>query len=451
MISLRKQTDASVTIRVMADMGNVHESGAPRLVRDTAWLIATALVLLVSWASLTHVKEVSHVPGQVIPTQSVQTVQHLEGGIVAEIRVQDSQLVEKDQILLRMDREQSVPEREQTQARARGLEARMLRLRAFLAEGEKAKAYRMALQREPEYVEQWEIYQNQQISLKNNLAVLDSQIAQRQTEIDQAKEALRDAYQQLEVTASLVNIRQTLVEQQAISRLIYLETKRAHVTALGEVEQFKKQIENLEGALREVQQRRKQTIADTYRQASDELTVVVNELAQVKELLTRMVDRVERTDIRAPIRGIVQELKVHTPGSVVQSGAPLLRIVPVADEGKEVSGLEVEVRIPPRDVGRVAIGQSVVVKVSSYEFSRFGVVAGQLTTLSSGALLDEHNMPYYRGGVTLANPYVGDVPGEHPIQPGMQAQVDILLGEKTILQGLLVALSHSVSGGFNER
>ncbi|MEO5349541.1 MAG: HlyD family type I secretion periplasmic adaptor subunit [Magnetococcus sp. YQC-3] len=441
----RKSATHPTTIRVLADMGNVRESGAPLLVRDTLRLIVGSLAVLLLWASLAHVKEVAHVPGQVRPQQTVQAVQHLEGGRVAEILVEESQWVEKDQVLLRMDRSQSVPEREQTLLRARGLEARALRLRAFLAEGEQAKSYLLALQKEPRYVEQWEIYQNQQIALQDNLAALDNQIAQRQADLNQAKGELEDAYKQREVTAALVKIRQELLEQQAISRLIYLETTRAHITAQGEIERFKKQIENMQGALEEMQQRRRKAIADARRTANDELAVIVNELAQVKEMLTRMVDRVERTDVRAPVRGIVQELKVQTPGTVVQSGDLLMRIVPVEDT------LEVEVRIPPNEIGRVMAGQSVVVKFSSYDFSRFGTASGKLTTLSSGVLLDEQGVAYYRGAVQLNNTFVGGQPGKNPILPGMQTQVDILLGEKSILNGLFVALARSVSGGFNER
>ncbi|MBF0460176.1 MAG: HlyD family type I secretion periplasmic adaptor subunit [Magnetococcales bacterium] len=466
MMVVRKSTVNPNLVRIMADMGNIHESGAPALIRSTVWLIVGSVVLLFAWAAMAHIKEVAHVPGQVIPRKSVQTVQHLEGGIVAEVLVDESQLVEKDQVLLRMDSSQTAPEREQSLVKARGLEARALRLRAFLAEGKQAQEYVRALQKEPLYVEQWEIYQNQKIALRDNLAVLDSQIAQKQSDINQAKEELKNAYKQFEVTGDLVKIRQELVQQQAISRLIYLETLRAHVTARGEIERFKKQIENLQGALQEVQQRRRKTLADTYRAANDELTVIVNELAQVKETLIRMEDRMERTEVRAPVRGIVQELKVHMPGTVVQSGEPLLRIVPVDAEaaagratagqdqtkpGQAASGLEVEVRIPPNDIGRVATGQTVVVKISSYEFSRFGTVTGTLTTLSADVLTDEQNNPYYRGGVTLASSYVGDQPGKNPILSGMQAQVDILLGEKTILKSMLGAMSRSMSGGFNER
>ena len=162
-------------------------------------------------------------------------------------------------------------------------------------------------------------------------------------------------------------------------------------------------------------------------------------------MLTRMVDRVERTEVRAPVRGVVQELKVQTPGTVVQSGDLLMRIVPVEDT------LEVEVRIPPNEIGRVVAGQSVVVKFSSYDFSRFGTASGKLVTLSSAVLLDEQNVAYYRGSVLLNSAFVGGQPGKNPILPGMQTQVDILLGEKTILRGLFVALARSVSGGFNER
>ncbi|MEO5364568.1 MAG: HlyD family type I secretion periplasmic adaptor subunit [Magnetococcus sp. DMHC-8] len=444
-MTARKSTDNPTLIRVMADMGNVRESGAPPLVRDTVWLIAGAMLSLLIWAGVTNVKEVAHVQGQVIPKKSVQTVQHLEGGIVAEVLVQDSQLVDKDQVLLRMDSNQTVPEREQTQVRLRGLETRALRLRAFLAEGKRAREYLTELQKDPQNVEQWEIYQNQKKALQDNLSVLDSQIAQRQADIDQAKEELEGAYRQFEVTGALVKIRKELVEQQAISRLIYLETVRAHIVAQGEIERFKKQIENMQGALQETQQRRKKMVADTYRAANDELTVLVNEVAQVRELLTRMVDRVERTEVRAPIRGIVQELRVHIPGTVVQSGEPLMRVVPVEDY------LEVEVRIPPSEIGRVTTGQSVVVKISSYEFSRFGTISGKLVTLSPGVLMDEQNTPYYRGGVALTRYFVGDQPGKHPILSGMQAQVDILLGEKTILKGMFMALLRATSGGFHER
>ena len=448
-MAVRKARDKPPQIRVMADMGNVQESGAPALVRETVLLIVGSLTLLLLWASLAQVKEVAHVPGQVVPTRSVQTVQHLEGGVVAEVLVKDNQLVEKDQLLLRMDSTQSVPEREQALLHAQGLQARALRLRAFLAEGKAAKRLARALQREPQYTEQWEIYQNQRLTLKANLAVLDSQIAQRQADVNQAIGDLEDAYKQWEVTGALLKIRQELLEQQAISRLLYLETLRTHITAQGEIERFKNQVENMRGALQEVQQRRRKTLADLSQTANDELAVIVNELAQVKETLTRMQDRVERTDVRAPVRGMVQELGVHTPGTVVQSGDLLMRIVPMTETGED--SLEVEVRIPPNDVGRIAPGQSVVVKFSSYEFSRFGTVLGKLMTLSPGVLRDEQDNAYYRGSVILDSHFVGGDPEKNHILPGMPTQVDILLGEKTILHGLFVALMRSTSGGFNER
>ena len=122
-----------------------------------------------------------------------------------------------------------------------------------------------------------------------------------------------------------------------------------------------------------------------------------------------------------------------------------MRIVPVED------ALEVEVRIPPNEIGRVMAGQTVVVKFSSYDFSRFGTASGKLTTLSPGVLLDEQGVAYYRGSIQLHNAFVGGQSGKNPILPGMQTQVDILLGEKSILNGLFVALARSVSGGFNER
>ncbi|MBF0285640.1 MAG: HlyD family type I secretion periplasmic adaptor subunit [Magnetococcales bacterium] len=431
-------------IRPMAEMGNVRESGAAPLARRTGLLILGSIAPVLIWSYLAHVKEVAHAPGQVLPSGSVHAIQHLEGGIVAEVKVRESQLVDKEDVLLRMDERQTLPERDQAEVRLAGLQARSWRLRAF-AEGCETPTCDSPHPNDPLYAEQKAIYLDQMQTLQDNLAVLDAQIAQRQAERAQAEGDLAAALKQLEVTAHLVKIRKELVEEKAISRVIYLETMRAHLTAQGEIQRFKKQIENSQGALDEARKRREQRIADAQREARDELGVAANEMAQVKELLDRMDRRVTRLDVRSPVRGLVQDLRVRTPGTVVQPGDVLLRIVPVEDH------LTIEVRIPPNDVGRIAAGQPVVVKLTSYDFSRFGSLSGDLLSVSPSTLMDDQNKPYYKGLVTLPVNHLGDRPGLYPILPGMQAQVDITLGEKTILHSVLNPVWRSMSESFKER
>ncbi|MBF0177676.1 MAG: HlyD family type I secretion periplasmic adaptor subunit [Magnetococcales bacterium] len=431
-------------IRPIEAMGDLRDAGGDLLIRNTWKIILLVFLPVLLWSTLARLEEVSHVQGQVLPSGSVQVVQHLEGGIVAEILVSESQLVEQGDIMFRLDRNQSLPEQEQMELKIASLQASAIRLRAFAAG------------KEPDFAEllprfativaaQKENHQRQTQSLKSNLAVLDAQIAQRRLDLKQVKDALGIARQQDTVTADMLKIRQDLVDRQAISKVIYLETKRAHLAAQGEVERLQKQMANIQGALTETEQRRSKLTTDTRQQASNELAVSMNELSQIRDSLTRISDQVVRLDVRSPVRGLVQELRVQTPGVVVPPGGTLAEIVPVNDH------LQIEVRIPPQDVGRITKDQAVLVKLSSYEFSRFGTLDGHLVNISPSTLSQEGSQPYFKGVITLEKNFVGDIPGVHRILPGMLAQVDITLGARSVLATLLHPMSTAVQEAFKER
>ncbi|MEO5368862.1 MAG: HlyD family type I secretion periplasmic adaptor subunit [Magnetococcus sp. DMHC-1] len=431
-------------IRPLEALGDIRDAGGASLIRHT-WIIITLVFLpLLIWSMLADLKEVSHVQGQVMPSGSVHVVQHLEGGIVTELLVRESQLVQQGDVLLRLDRNQSLPEQEQTELRIASLRANAIRLRAFEA-GEEPDFSELSNRFAGIVAAQQKNYQHQRQSLTSNLAVLDAQIAQRRMDLQQVRDALGIARQQKSVTADMVKIRQELVEQKAISKVIYLETLRASLNAQGEVERLQKQIENIQGALTETEQRRDKLITDTRNAAGTELAVVMSELSQVRDSLTRISDQVVRLEVRSPVRGLVQELKVQTPGVVVNPGEILAHIVPVNDH------LQIEVRIPPQDVGRIAKDQEVMVKLSSYEFSRFGTLTGRMLDISPSTLTQEGAQPYYKGVVGLDKDFVGDIPGVNRILPGMLAQVDITLGNRSVLATLLRPLSRAVQEAFKER
>ncbi|MBF0311342.1 MAG: HlyD family type I secretion periplasmic adaptor subunit [Magnetococcales bacterium] len=432
-------------LRPLVEMGSQEEGGAMALVRKTWGLLLLSIIPVVAWSAVASVKEVAHVPGQVLPSGSVQAIQHLEGGIVSEVMVKESQLVAKDAVLLRLDDHQALPDRDQTEFRLASLEAQAIRLRSF-AEGFKPDFSGIEDRFKNIVDAQTEIYQNQVKNLTANRSVLEAQIGQRQTELEQARGELSVAYKQLKLTSDMLEIRRELVEQKAISRVIYLETERANMTANGEVERLKKQINNLGEALSEAKRRMEKLKNDTRQEAISELGTVVNEMAQVREARTRTGDRVKRLEVRSPVRGVVQDVRFKTKGSVVQPGDVLMHVVPVEDH------LQVEVRISTEDVGRVPTGEQVVVKLSSYEFSHFGTLPGRLVSVSPGTLVDPtQNWSYYKGLVTLDRDHVGYGRETHPILPGMLAQVDIPLGERTILQSLTQPVARAMREAFKER
>ncbi len=161
--------------------------------------------------------------------------------------------------------------------------------------------------------------------------------------------------------------------------------------------------------------------------------------------MARLRDRADRTLLRAPITGIVRGLAVHRAGSVVQPGALIAELLP--QNGR----LVVDARISPRDIGFVAEGQAVNIKVQAFDFSRFGTVHGMVERISAGSFLDEQRQPYYRARVALSQPHVGHNPRLARLAPGMTVQADITTGTKTVMQYLLKPIYASTATAFSER
>ncbi|MBF0191191.1 MAG: HlyD family type I secretion periplasmic adaptor subunit [Magnetococcales bacterium] len=428
-------------IRPLEIMGNDRDVAAPALIADTWKIVLLVFLPLLLWSFVAKLQEVAHAPGQVIPTGSVHVVQHLEGGIIDEIRVRDNTLVEAGQVMFRMDGTQVNAELEQVDARIAGLQARALRARAF-ARGEEPDFSGIPERFKGLADGQRQVYADQVLALENNKQVIHAQIAQRHSERQSLQAALETARGQVALTANMLEIRKTLLEKKAVSRIVYLETLKASETAQGEVKRIHKQIENIQGAIAEATSRLNQVEADGRRLANDELTSVTNELAQVREQRLEMVDRSARLEIRAPVAGIVQEVNITS--KVIAPGGVLAKIVPMADR------MQIEVHISPQDVGRVRVGSPVAIKLSSYSFVYFGRVLGTLTAVSPSTLLDEKKQAYYKGIITLEKAYLGEEPGKNPILPGMLAQVDITLDQRRVIEILWKPVFNTVHDAFKE-
>lgn len=423
-----------------------EEGGVNPLARASVLTTILTVLALIGWSAVTPVKEVAATSGQVVPSSQIRPIQHLEGGIVADVLVREGQMVEKGEVLLRLDPAQAMAELDQIKVREAGLELRAERLRAF-AEG-----------RGPDFShstggssdaaqisDQNTIFRAQEASRTSGVAVLDNQIAQRRSEISQYEGQYAALGHQLDLVGREVGIREDLLAKGLNSQVSYLTVKREFERLKGERgrlgDQLRTSREALAEALSRVQDQRSKLAQD----ALTEMGVANAELAQLRETRGKLEDRVQRLALVAPVRGIVQELTVSSPGVVIPQGGLVTKIVPVDDT------LMVENQIQPRDVGHVRPGQPVRVKVSSYDFARFGAVDGVLTQISPSTFLDEDKLPYYKGVVTLAKSYVGDDPERNRILPGMTVQADVVTGEKTILQYLLKPIQLAAAQSFRER
>jgi HlyD family type I secretion membrane fusion protein len=429
---------------LLSESIHIEEELVPAFVRPILYIVGTLVLLFIFWAALTRMKEVAHAPGDIIPSGSAKLVQHMDGGVVAEIPVEEGKLVEQGTVLVRIDGTQAQAEFGQMRARLDALRLREERLLAF-TEARRPNFEALHINQPNMIASQKEIFTTQVATRDSTVSILDRQINQRKQRIRQLKMALDVAKEQQTLTGELSTMRENLAARKLVNRTVLLETRRASVTASGEVSRLTEEISVVEQELAETNNRRTDTLNQSRRDALNELGTVRAELAEVQETLLRLQARVDRLNVRAPIRGYVLDMKVQNVGQVIQPGALLMQIVSDRD------ALEAEVRIAPSDIGFVRVGQPVNLRVTSYDYSRFGFVKGKLKRISASSMVGDNKIPYYQGVVELNASYVGDVPGRNLLQPGMTVDAEILTGEKTLLAYLVKPLIDVVSMSFHER
>ncbi len=430
--------------RFLAQSVILEEAGSSGLIRVAMITISLVICAFLGWAAVTDVDEVAVTSGEVIPTGQLQSIQHLEGGIILEIRVEEGQVVDHGQVLLRLDPSNALTELKQVQARRAGLELQAERLRA-LGTGREPDFSFVGSEYENLVTDQLAIFEGQIEASVNRSEVLIAQIEQRKQELALFEETEETLSRNADILLEELALREDLYKRGLTPKLAYLDVKRQVNDARGELAAMLGERQRSEEALAEARNRLAELQANDREQALAEMGTVTNELAEVGEAIKKLEDRVRRLDVRAPVRGIVKGLSVHTVGGVIPPGAVALEVVPLDKE------LIVETRITTRDVGHVKVGQAVTVKVSTFDFARYGGISGELKDVSASTFIDEEGEPYYKGIVTLDRGYVGFDPELNRVLPGMTVQADIRTGQKTLLAYLLKPVVSSVKTSFRER
>lgn len=430
--------------RFLAQSVILEEAGSSGLIRSAMVAIAIVICLFLIWAHVTKVDEVAVTSGEVVPTGQVQSIQHLEGGIIQEILVDEGETVEAEQILIRLDPSGAATELNQMRARQAGLDLQAERFRAIGSNREPdfsfvGDEYRSLID------DQYSIYQSQLNAAEKRREVVIAQIEQKKQELALFEEKEETLSNNADILLEELLLREDLYKKGLTSKIVYLDIKRQVNDARGELSNLIVDRRRTAESLAESRNKLRELDTNEKEQALTQMGVVTNELAQVNSSLSKLYDRVRRLEIASPIHGIIKGLNVHTNGGVIPAGAIILEIVPLDKE------LVVETRITTRDVGHLIEGQAVTVKVSTYDFARYGGISGELREISASTFLDEQGDPYYRGIVSLDREYVGNDPDLNKVLPGMTVQADIKTGRKTLLDYLLKPIVSSVKTGFRER
>lgn len=432
------------------DMSSLSQSSAfqetalPKLLRLSIGSLSLATFAFIIWAALTPVKELARTEGKVVPSGYSQLVQHLEGGLVREILVHEGDFVQKNQVLVRLDGAGSEEDWREQEALVRGLSLQRERLRALIDERDPDFS---SLGAAPEQVkEQRSMFDTASKAHQHERAVLEEQISQKQTALNRIRKSLATANSNLSISGESQAIYSNLAKEGLASRTAYLKKQEEFNTRKGDVDSLSQQRLEAEKELTEYRQRLDALTAQQRDTAYNDLHRVESELAQAQEALKKRHDRVERLEVRAPVMGYVKGLQVNTIGAVIPAGQTLMEVVPVEEQ------LVVELRIKPQQIGRIAPGQEVHVKVDSYDYVRFGTIDGTLESISATTFTDEiRREDYYKGRVRLERNYVGNVPGNHKVIPGMTVDADIVTGEKSVLAYLLKPIRSAMYNSLTEQ
>ncbi len=403
---------------------------------------AVALALLVLWAAFAPLDEVTRGQGKVVPTSQVQVIQSVDGGVVEVLPVREGQVVDAGQLLLRVDPTRFVSNLMESRAAQLALQAKALRLQA-LTRGEAFQPTPELLKEVPDIVAQeLRLYQSRLAGVQAQVSISQTQLIQRQQELNEVRARREQAERSLELTVRELNATRPMVASGAVSEIEVLRLERDVTRLRGDREQLGAQILRVQAAIVEAQRRIDEVQLSNRNEMSAELSETMSKLSALSQGGRALEDKVKHTDIRSPVRGTVKRLLVNTVGGVVQPGKEVVEIVPLDD------ALILEVQVSPRDIAFLRPGQEAMVKFTAYDFAIYGGLAAQVVNIGADTVVDEKGNAFYVVRVRTNKPRLAD---NLPVIPGMVAQVDILTGKKTVLAYLLKPVLRAKANALTER
>ncbi len=429
----------------MREYKHLLETGPSLFSHLILWMTVLLISILGVWANYATLDEVTRGTGKVIPSQHVQVVQDLEGGIVSEILVKEGSVVQAGQVLLRIEDSRFTSSYRESQVKSSALQAKIARLAAEV----EGKPFKLPTSLKPEekelFVSELALAQSRQIVLQTNIDILNQQKNQKKQEITELKSKVKQLQQSYELADKELKITEPLVQKGVMSEVDLLRLRREISTLAGELEAIQLSIPRTEATVIETDHKIEELKVNFKTIALTELNDAKAQLSSTSESNVALKDRVTRTAVRSPVKGTVKQLKVTTIGGVVQPGMDLVEIVPLEDS------LLVEAQIRPSDIAFLHPGQEVTVKFTAYDFSIFGGLKATLQQISADTIVNDRGEPFFLIKVRTERNYLGAKNKRLPIIPGMTVMVDILTGKKTLLTYLLKPIRKAQEMALRER
>jgi len=376
----------------MANKYIFMEDSSGFLARPALWMTSLVVIIFIVWTSFAEIDEVTRGEGKVIPSNKLQLIQSLEGGIVEKLLVKEGDMVEAGQALVELDKTRFLAAYMEGESQTSSLMASIARLES-------------------------EVNDQDTITFPEGLSITEKDISVESSLFKARREKKQQIIlsfkNKIDIVKKELKIIKPLVAGKAVSQMEELR--------------LEKEMAGLQGQIVETN--------NSYMQdAYTELTQKKADLNALSELLVQKKDQLQRTEIRSPVKGMVNDILVTTKGGIVQPGEPIMKVLPIDEQ------LVFETKIKPKDIAFLAPGMKARVKVSAYNYTIYGDLEGEVTQISSDTIEEDTNKGkefYYKVIIRTDKNYIVKGDKKLPIRPGMVAQIDILGGKRTILNYIL--------------
>jgi HlyD family secretion protein/adhesin transport system membrane fusion protein len=403
--------------------------------------IMAFVVVFFIWAALTQIDEVVKAEGRVIPSGQTKILQHFEGGIIADILVREGDTVQKGNVLYRLRNEYFMADLRSLELEIMALKAKALRLEALV--------YNKKLSFPLEYeqnipniiINEKEIFEEENANISRQLGIAKNQLEQKKYGLDELETRLSNLEVELELANENMEIQDALFKKNVTSRKNYLAELSKKQKLVTEIQDTRSQIPIINQEIQEAQKRVENVESEMLSKNLKELSEVNLKIKQNEERYKASLDRDLRKNVISPVNGVVNKLYFNTINGIIKPGDSIAEITPIEDN------LLIEAKVKTSDRAQIWTGQKVSIEITAYDFSRYGLLEGELISISPDSTEDK------LGNVHYIIKVKADTLGfdeNTPILPGMIANVNILTGKKTILRYLIKPLKDIAQNSLTE-
>lgn len=408
--------------------------------------IASIFIALVTWSAFAEIDTVTRATGKVIPSGRLQVIQSLEGGIFESISVRAGQPVKKGDVVATLSTVQLGADLNTRSQQLFNAKAKAARFKALAAD--KTPAFGVELERAaPDLIaSERAAFETSRAQFEAQQDVIRAQMTQRELERREARVSRDSALNTLEMMANERKLIAELVQKGLEPRLELIRLDRAIADARGRYDAANVAISRIESSISEMKSRLNASVRQFRSEAQNEYNQAMAEVNAMTQSMPALQDRVNRSELRSPVDGVVNRVLFSTVGAVLKPGELVAEVVPSDDD------LLVEAMVDPRDIAFVAVGQPAKVKVTAYDYAIYGSLEGEVLEISPDVfVLNDKGQSAYQVKIKTQKPEPGSRAEKISIMPGMQAQIDIVNGSKTVMQYLSKPLVSVKENAFKER